>query len=109
MTISYQVTSIVCHRGGTLNSGHYMTLKFTDDDVIICDDDIVAYSADYARFQERDPYETWVELCEREQLTPYLINAIRVDEPLHSPDESFDDFSGESSGGFSDVSFDESP
>ena len=109
VTVPYKVTSIVCHRGGTLNSGHYMTLKFTDDDVIICDDDIVAYSADYARFQERDPYETWVELCEREQLTPYLINTVRVDEPQHSPDESFDDFSGESSGGFSDVSFDESP
>ena len=113
VTIPYKVTSIVCHRGGTLNSGHYMTLKFTDDDVIICDDDIVAYSADYARFQGRDPYETWVELCEREQLTPYLINTVRIDEPLHSPDESFDDFSGESSGGFSDgfsdVLFDQSP
>ena len=113
VNVPYKVTSIVCHRGGTLNSGHYMTLKITDDDVIICDDDIVAYSANYARFQERDPYETWVELCEREQLTPYLINTVRVDEPLHSPDESFDDFSGESSGGFSDgfsdVSFDESP
>ena len=113
VSVPYKVTSIVCHRGGTLNSGHYMTLKFTDDDVIFCDDDIVAYSADYARFQGRDPYETWEELCEREQLTPYLINTVRVDEPLHSPDESFADFSGESSGGFSDgfsdVSFDEYP
>ena len=143
VTISYQVTSIVCHRGGTLNSGHYMPLKLTNGDVIICDDDIVAFSADYAAFQQRLPYQSWIELCEREQLIlivssnffrhvdstatqhkypeleaaigiiPYLINTVRVDEPLHSPDESFDDFSGESSGGFSDgfsdVLFDQSP
>ena len=108
MTIPYQVTSIVCHRGGNLNLGHYMTLKFTDDDVIFCDDDIVAGSANYARFQGREPYETWLELCEREQLTPYLINAIRVDVPLQSQDESFDEFSDDPSDGFADGSFGES-
>ena len=58
VTIPSQVTSIVCHRGGNLNSGHYITLKFTNDDVIFRDDDIVAGSAIYVCYQWREPYET---------------------------------------------------
>ena len=80
VTVPYEVKSIVCHRGDSLNSGHYITLKFTDDNVIICDDDIVADVTTYAQFHGREPYESWLDFCEKERLTPYLINTVRIEQ-----------------------------
>ncbi len=78
VNVPYQVKSVVCHRGDSLRSGHYMTLKFQGDQVIVCDDDIVADMQTYARFHGQQPYTSWQDFCEREKLTPYLISTVRA-------------------------------
>lgn len=79
VVVPYEIKSIVCHRGSSLNSGHYVTLKFKDGQVIVCDDDIVADIETYAQYHGREPYIFWEDFCKREKLTPYLILTKRMD------------------------------
>ena len=80
VTVPYKVLSIVCHRGEALTSGHYITLKFSGEDLVICDDDIVADLDTYARSHGHAAYKDWSDFCEQEQLTPYLVNMVRSEE-----------------------------
>lgn len=80
VTVPYKVLSIVCHRGETLTSGHYITLKLAGEDLVICDDDIVADLDTYARSHGHTAYKDWSDFCEQEQLTPYLVNMVRSEE-----------------------------
>ncbi len=68
----YRVSSIVCHRGNSLKSGHYITLKFEGNDVIVCDDDIVLKLNDYLTYRGQPPCKDWREFCRREGLSGYL-------------------------------------
>ena len=80
VTVPYKVLSVVCHRGEALASGHYITLKLTGEDLVICDDDVVADLDTYARSHGQAAYKDWDDFCDHEQLTPYLVNMVRSEE-----------------------------
>lgn len=77
--VPYKVSSMVCHRGSSLQFGHYITIKFQDDQIIICDDDVVADIHSYARFHGRESYKSWQDFCDREKISPYLLFSTRID------------------------------
>ncbi|MTI12818.1 ubiquitin carboxyl-terminal hydrolase [Sansalvadorimonas verongulae] len=73
--VSYRVKAIVCHAGDSLDSGHYMTLKFRgegEEDVVFCDDDLVASPEDYARVRSYQSSGNWRELCAQRGLCGYV-------------------------------------
>ena len=74
----YQMTSIVCHRGSSSTSGHYVSLRFEGDQVIVCDDDVVLELNEYARFRGRPPYKNWKDFCAKEKLSGYLFSLKKV-------------------------------
>ena len=74
----YQMTSIVCHRGSSSTSGHYVSLRFEGDHVIVCDDDVVLELNEYARFRGRPPYKNWKDFCAKEKLSGYLFSLKKV-------------------------------
>ena len=74
----YQMTGIVCHRGSSSTSGHYVSLRFEGDQVIVCDDDVVLELNEYARFRGRPPYKNWKDFCAKEKLSGYLFSLKKV-------------------------------
>ncbi|MCW7554754.1 ubiquitin carboxyl-terminal hydrolase [Endozoicomonas gorgoniicola] len=74
----YDMTGIVCHRGSSSTSGHYVSLRFEGDKVIVCDDDVVLELNEYARFRGRPPYKNWQDFCAKEKLTGYLFSLQKV-------------------------------
>ncbi|WP_354007935.1 ubiquitin carboxyl-terminal hydrolase [Endozoicomonas lisbonensis] len=74
----YDITGIVCHRGSSSTSGHYVSLRFEGDKVIVCDDDVVLELNEYARFRGRPLYKNWQDFCAKEKLTGYLFSLQKV-------------------------------
>ena len=74
----YDMTGIVCHRGSSSTSGHYVSLRFEGDKVIVCDDDVVLELNEYARFRGRPAYKNWQDFCAKEKLTGYLFSLQKV-------------------------------
>ena len=80
--VQYRIKAVVCHAGGSLTSGHYVTVKFRgegDDDVVFCDDDTVATSEDYAKFRGFHDAKNWRDVCDRKGLSGYVYVMEKLD------------------------------
>ncbi len=70
--VPYKVSSVICHAGDSLSSGHYITVKFENGKAIICDDDVVLDVADYCRHKEIPVTNDWKVLCKNRQWGGYV-------------------------------------
>lgn len=72
--VPYSIKGIVCHRGDSTTSGHYVGLRFENGKVIVCDDDVVLELNDYARFRKLEPFKNWQDFCVKEKFSGYLFS-----------------------------------
>ncbi len=76
--VPYTVRSIVCHRGHSLSSGHYLTLRFEGDKIWVCNDTRVLEFHDYLAHKGLSPQMTLEEFCAHQKLAVYVINIERT-------------------------------
>nr|WP_228550665.1 hypothetical protein [Endozoicomonas sp. OPT23] len=81
----YVIDSIVCHKGATSTSGHYITIRFENNSITVCDDDVVLGWQEYASFKGLPGYTSWEDFCEREGLSGYVFSMQKMEQPIVEP------------------------
>ena len=77
--IKYKVDAVICHSGDSVLCGHYRTLKFKNDKVILYDDDTVVTFTDYQKIHGHSPNRSLLDFVDNERLSGYLYTLRRVE------------------------------